>query len=85
MNENEKRALAHAVALTQFAASSALGALRLSDDRSDWALADALYWAACAAAQAARRLGDENSADFANEVADGLVSLAEDAGHTIRR
>ena len=89
MNENEKRALAHAVALTQLAASSALGALRLSDDRSDWALADALYWAARAAAQAARRaarrLGDENSADFANEVADGLVSLAEEAGHTIRR
>ena len=104
MNENEKRALAHAVALTQLAASSALGALRLSDDRSDWALADALlgalrlsddrsdwaladalYWAARAAAQAARRLGDENSADSANEVADGLVSLAEDAGHTIRR
>ena len=85
MNENEKRALAHAVALTQLAASSALGALRLSDDRSDWALADALYWATRAAAQAARRLGDENSADSANEVADGLVSLAEDAGHTIRR
>ena len=85
MNENEKRALAHAVALTQFAASSALGALRLSDDRSDWALADALYWAARAAVQAARVLGDENSADSANEVADGLVSLAEDAGHTIRR
>lgn len=85
MNENEKRALAHAVALTQLAASSALGALRLSDGRSDWALADALYWAARAAAQAARRLGDENSADSANEVADGLVSLAEDAGHTIRR
>ena len=66
MNENEKRALAHAVALTQLAASSALGALRLSDDRASWALADALYWAARAAAQAAHRLGDENSADFAN-------------------
>ena len=86
MNENEKRALlAQTVALTQFAASSARDALRLSDDRASWALADALYWAARAAAQAAHRLGDENSADFANEVADDLVSLAESAGHVIRR
>ena len=85
MNENEKRALAHAVALTQLAASSALGALRLSDDRSDWALADALYWAARAAAQAARVLGDERTADYTDEVADDLVTLAESAGHVIRR
>ena len=35
MNENEKRALlAQTVVLTQFAASSARDALRLSDDRA---------------------------------------------------
>ena len=85
MNENAKNALAQAVALTRLAASSAHTALRLSDDRADWALADALYWAARADAQAARRLGDEASADSANELADDLVSLAEEVGHTIRR
>ena len=46
MNENEKRALAHAVALTQLAAQAALDALRLTNDPAAWALGDAAYWAA---------------------------------------
>ena len=85
MNENEKRALAHAVALTQLAAQAALDALRLTNDPAAWALGDAAYWAARAAAQAARVLGDERTADYTDEVADDLVTLAESAGHVIRR
>ena len=38
-----------------------------------------------AAAQAARVLGDERTADYTDEVADDLVTLAESAGHVIRR
>lgn len=50
-----------------------------------WALGDAAYWAARAAAQAARALGDERTADYTDGVADDLVALAESAGHVIRR
>ena len=38
-----------------------------------------------AAAQAARALGDERTADYTDGVADDLVALAESAGHVIRR
>ena len=41
--------------------------------------------AARAAAQAARALGDERTADYTDGVADDLVALAESAGHVIRR
>ena len=50
-----------------------------------WALGDAAYWAARAAAQAARAAGDVQTADFTDGLADDLVSLAEAAGHVIRR
>ena len=41
--------------------------------------------AARAAAQAARTLGDERTADYTDGVADDLVALADSAGHVIRR
>ena len=53
--------------------------------RERTAKAIAAYWAARAAAQAARVLGDERTADYTDEVADDLVTLAESAGHVIRR
>ena len=40
---------------------------------------------AARAAQAARALGDERTADYTDGVADDLVALAESAGHVIRR
>ena len=82
MNENASRALAYAAAATQLAA---LDALRLTNDPAAWALGNAAYWAARAAAQAARALGDERTADYTDGVADDLVALAESAGHVIRR
>ena len=85
MNENASHALAYAAAATQLAAQAALDALRLTNDLAAWALGDAAYWAARAAAQAARVLGDERTADYTAEVADDLVTLAESAGHVIRR
>ena len=85
MNENASRALAYAAAATQLAARAALDALRLTNDPAAWALGDAAYWAARAAAQAARTLGDERTADYTDGVADDLVALAESAGHVIRR
>ena len=81
MNENASRALAYAASATQLAARAALDALRLTNDPAAWALGDA----ACAAAQAARVLGDERTADYTDGVADDLVALAESAGHVIRR
>ena len=47
--------------------------------------AAATQLAARAAAQAARALGDERTADYTDGVADDLVALAESAGHVIRR
>ena len=85
MNENASHALAYAAAATQLAAQAALDALRLTNDPAAWALGDAAYWAARAAAQAARALGDERTADYTDGVADDLVALAESAGHVIRR
>ena len=84
MKETESRALAYAAA-TQLAASTTLDALRLTNDPAAWALGDAAYWAARAAAQAARAAGDVQTADFTDGLADDLVSLAKAAGHTIRR
>ena len=81
----DRRALAYAAAATQLAARAALDALRLTNDPAAWALGDAAYWAARAAAQAARALGDERTADYTDGVADDLVALAESAGHVIRR
>ena len=66
-------------------ARAARDALRLTNDPAAWALGDAAYWAARAAAQAARALGDERTADYTDGVADDLVALAESAGHVIRR
>ena len=71
--------------LLQLAARAARDALRLTNDPAAWALGDAAYWAARAAAQAARALGDERTADYTDGVADDLVALAESAGHVIRR
>ena len=85
MNENASCALAYAASATQLAARAALDALRLTNDPAAWALGNAAYWAARAAAQAARTLGDERTADYTDGVADDLVALAESAGHVIRR
>ena len=85
MNENASCALTYATVATQLAARAALDALRRTNDPAAWALGDAAYWAARAAAQAARAAGDVQTADFTDGLADELVSLAKAAGHTIRR
>ena len=82
MNENASCALTYAAVATQLAARAAL---RLTNDPAAWALGDAAYWAARAAAQAARALGNEQTADNTDEAADEIVALAESVGHVIRR
>ena len=59
VNENASCALTYAAVATQLAAHAALDALRRTNDPAAWALGDAAYWAARAAAQAARALGNE--------------------------
>ena len=85
VNENASCALTYAAVATQLAAHAALDALRRTNDPAAWALGDAAYWAARAAAQAARALGNEQTADNADEAADEIVALAESVGHVIRR
>ena len=88
MNENASCALTYAAVATQLAARAALDALdalRRTNDPAACALGDAAYWAARAAAQAARALGNEQTADNTDEAADEMVALAESVGHVIRR
>ncbi len=85
MNENQNERTLCAAQAVQLAARSVLEALASANNPEGWALGDPTYWAARAAAEAARSAGDDETADFTDQLADEFVTLANSVGHTIRR